>query len=83
LRALGPGSFCNIQVEALFQTSKRQFGYPITTVVNNALSSFSFDGDERPKLDTITWEAFDSQLKGSLQGAFNTTKGILDLVDSI
>ncbi|KAF8516226.1 short-chain dehydrogenase/reductase SDR [Gautieria morchelliformis] len=62
------------QVDRLFATAKRHFGYPITTVVNNALAHFSFNGDSRPKLDQITWEAFEGQLKGSLQGAFNTTK---------
>ncbi|KAF8579278.1 3-ketoacyl-reductase [Ramaria rubella] len=65
------------EVEDMFASVKRQFGYPITTVVNNALARFSFNGDARPKLDAITWEDFDAQLKGSLQGAFNTTRAAL------
>ncbi|WP_282073320.1 SDR family oxidoreductase, partial [Janibacter hoylei] len=56
-------------VAALFDTAREHFGTPITTVVNNALADFSFDGDARPKADTITWERFDAQLRGSVRAA--------------
>lgn len=67
------------QVERLFATAKRQFGYPITTVVNNARIDFSFDSDVHPKISSLTWEAFEDQLRGCLQGVFNTTKGFFAL----
>jgi 3-oxoacyl-[acyl-carrier protein] reductase len=53
-------------VATLFDTARAHFGTPITTVVNNALADFSFDGDARPKADTITWDRFDAQLRGSV-----------------
>ena len=61
-------------VAALFDTAREHFGTPITTVVNNALADFSFDGDARPKADTITWERFDAQLRGSVRAALLTTQ---------
>ena len=64
-------------VAALFDTARAHFGTPITTVVNNALADFSFDGDARPKADTITWERFDAQLRGSVRAALLTTQAAL------
>ncbi|OZF36315.1 3-oxoacyl-ACP reductase [Rhodococcus sp. 14-2483-1-2] len=64
-------------VAALFGTAREHFGTPITTVVNNALADFSFDGDARPKADTITWERFDTQLRGSVRAALLTTQAAL------
>ncbi|MDV6260392.1 3-oxoacyl-ACP reductase [Rhodococcoides yunnanense] len=64
-------------VAALFRTARTHFGTPITTVVNNALADFSFDGDARPKADTITWDRFDAQLRGSVRAALLTTQAAL------
>ncbi|GJJ14103.1 hypothetical protein Clacol_008360 [Clathrus columnatus] len=55
-------------VEKLFESCKEHFGCPITTVVNNALADFSFNGDARSKLDTILWQEFDKQLRAALHG---------------
>jgi 3-oxoacyl-[acyl-carrier protein] reductase len=46
------------------------FGAP-TTVVHNALSDFSFNGDARPKLDELNWSDISAQLDTALQGALN------------
>ncbi|MGC0364653.1 3-oxoacyl-[acyl-carrier protein] reductase [Rhodococcus sp. 27YEA15] len=64
-------------VDRLFATAREHFGTPISTVVNNALVDFSFNGDARPKADTITWADFDSQLRGSVAGTLNTTQAAL------
>ena len=64
-------------VAALFGAAREHFGTPITTVVNNALADFSFDGDARPKAETITWERFDAQLRGSVRAALLTTQAAL------
>jgi 3-oxoacyl-[acyl-carrier protein] reductase len=64
-------------VVALFDTAREHFGSPITTVVNNALVDFSFNGDGRPKADTITWPDFDAQLTGSVAAALHTTQAAL------
>lgn len=64
-------------IERLFAEAKTHFGAPITTVVNNALPTFSFNGDARPHADTLSWENMHQQLDGILQGALNTTQAAL------
>ncbi|KAL1604108.1 hypothetical protein SLS60_005700 [Paraconiothyrium brasiliense] len=64
-------------VQSLFAQAEQHYNQPISIVVNNALSPFSFNGDARPKLEAITWDAFDAQFKGAVQGALNTTKAAL------
>lgn len=66
------------QVDAMIQRAQEHFSKPITVVVNNALASFSFDGDAREKADTITWEAFNAQLEGSVKGSLNTIQSALE-----
>lgn len=64
-------------VQSLFMQAEQHYGQPISVVVNNALAPFSFNGDARPKLDSITWEAFNTQFQGAVKGALNTTKAAL------
>ncbi|NMM88218.1 3-oxoacyl-ACP reductase [Rhodococcus sp. SRB_17] len=65
-------------VDQLFATARTHFGAPISTVVNNALIDFTFNGDARPKADTISWADFDAQLRGSVSGTLNTTQAAID-----
>lgn len=65
------------QVSELFAVAREHFGSPVTTVVNNALADFSFNGDARAKADEIRWGAFSSQLEGSVRAALNTTQAAL------
>ena len=64
-------------VQSLFTQAGRIHGQPISVVVNNALAPFSFNGDARPNLHSITWASFEAQFKGAVQGALNTTKAAL------
>lgn len=64
-------------VEALFAQAKAHFGAPISTVVNNALPSFSFNGDARPHLADLNWQHLNQQLTGIVGGALNTAKAAL------
>lgn len=59
-------------VNEMFRKAKAYFGKPITTIVNNALVNFSFNGDDRKRLDTIEWDDFSQQLEGSVKGVLNT-----------
>jgi len=54
-----------------------QFGSPVTSVINNALVSFTFNGDDRPRLDTITLQHFEQQARGAVGGALNTIQATL------
>jgi 3-oxoacyl-[acyl-carrier protein] reductase len=42
-----------------------------TTIIHNALADFSFNGDARPKLDQLTWQAITAQLDTAVKGALN------------
>lgn len=60
------------QVQSLVQSAETHFGRPITTVINNALPAFSFNGDARPQPGQLRWSHFQHQLEGILGGALNT-----------
>lgn len=60
------------QVQAMFAQAEATFGQPVTTVVNNALADFSFNGDARGKAGDIPWSGFSAQFEGSVHGALNT-----------
>lgn len=62
------------EVQAMFQQAKEHFNQPVSTIVNNALINFAFNGDDRSKLDTIKWEEFQIQLEGSIQAALHTLR---------
>jgi 3-oxoacyl-[acyl-carrier protein] reductase len=61
-------------VLAMFDRAKTHFGAPITTVINNALPDFSFNGDAREHADVLRWESITQQMEGVVRGALNTTQ---------
>jgi 3-oxoacyl-[acyl-carrier protein] reductase len=65
------------EVTSLFSAAHAHFGRPITTVVNNALADFSFNGDARASADTIGWDAFAAQFEGTVRATLNTTQAAL------
>src|SRR5699024_11477193 len=65
------------EVAALVESDRTHFGAPVTTVVNNALADFRFDGDARPTPETITWERFDGQFRGAVKATLATTRATL------
>lgn len=42
-----------------------------TTIVHNALADFSFNGDARAKLDTLTWDEISAHMETGVKGALN------------
>ncbi len=64
-------------VQAMFAKAQQHFGMPVTTVVNNALPAFSFNGDARAHADVISWEQINQQMEGIVRGALNTTQAAL------
>lgn len=65
------------QVGSMFAAAAETFGTPVSTVVNNALVDFTFDGDGRATADVIGYDAFSTQFGGSVQGALNTIQAAL------
>src|SRR5690606_18105835 len=64
-------------VGAMIAAARARFGEPVTTVVNNALPAFSFNGDARPHADTLAWDDMNQQFEGIVRGALNTTQAAL------
>lgn len=69
-------------VKAMVAQAEQHFSKKITTVVNNALPAFSFNGDARPHADTLTWEHMHQQLEGIVRGALNTVQATMDSMAS-
>lgn len=59
-------------VQVMVDQASEHFGAPVTTVINNALPRFSFNGDQRPHADTLRWTHLNQQLEGIVGGALNT-----------
>ncbi|MEI2414729.1 3-oxoacyl-ACP reductase [Orrella sp. JC864] len=64
-------------VAAMLAQARAHFGAPVTTVVNNALPDFSFNGDARPGAEALRWEQVLQQMEGSVRGALNTVQAAL------
>lgn len=64
-------------VEKMVSTAKAHFGRDITTVINNALPTFSFNGDARPHADELSWDHLSQQMEGIVRGALNTTQAVM------
>ena len=64
-------------VQTMFAQAREHFGMPVTTVINNALPTFSFNGDARPRVEELQWHDLDRQFAGVVGGALNTTKAAL------
>ena len=75
--ALAADVTCSESVQEMIHQAVRHFGQPVTTVVNNALPSFSFNGDLRPKPDTLSWHHFEQQFHGVIGGALNVVQAVL------
>ncbi len=65
------------QVRAMFETIRERFDRPVTTVVNNALADFSFNGEARSHAGEIGWDEFDAQFRGGVRGALHTIQAAL------
>lgn len=70
-------------VQAMFAQAHNHFGRPVSTVVNNALPAYSFNGDLRGKAADIGWAAFEQQFSGVVRGALNTTQAAVPGMQSL
>jgi len=65
------------QVRDMVARAREHFGAPITVAVNNALVDFSFNGDARPTLDTLTAENLAQQFEGAVVGGLNVMQAVV------
>lgn len=56
------------QVAAMVGEATERFG-PATTLVHNALADYSFNGDQRARLDALDWAAVAAQTETAVGGA--------------
>lgn len=63
-------------VQTLVEKAQAHFNRPVSTVVNNALPAFKFDGDARPHADELSWQRVQQQM-GGVQSALNTVQAVL------
>lgn len=71
------------QVESLVAHAGEVLGSPVSTVVNNALVAFSFNGDARPHAPEIGYDSFSAQFSGTVQGALNVVQAVLPGFDRL
>jgi len=64
-------------VAAMIARASQHFGQPVSTIVNNTLPAFQFNGDARPHADTLDWAQMNAQIEGSVRAALNTTQAAL------
>ena len=69
------------QVDSLMTQAHRAFDAPVSSVVNNALVDFSFNGDARAKADEIGYGTFEKQFAGTVAGAVNVIQAALPEFD--
>lgn len=65
------------EVVAAVERAEAHFGAPVTTVVNNALASYSFDGGARSHAADVRWVEVQAQLEGAVRGALHTVQACL------
>lgn len=65
-------------VRAMFAQAREHFGMPVSTVINNALPDFSFNGDARHSVEQLTLADLNQQFVGVVGGALNTTQAALE-----
>jgi 3-oxoacyl-[acyl-carrier protein] reductase len=68
------------QVNAMFLAAKAHFGTAITSIINNALIHFEFNGDARPKIENLTAETMTRQFDGAVLASLHTMQaGLADM----
>lgn len=70
------------ETRRMINEAAEHFGSHVTTVVNNALGDFSFNGDGRETIQSIPWEDFQGQLDVSLRGALNLIQATAPAMES-
>ncbi|MDX8351820.1 3-oxoacyl-ACP reductase [Cognatiyoonia sp. IB215182] len=68
-------------VAAMMDLVAERFG-PVTTLVHNALADYSFNGDARDTIATLTPEAIRAQHDTAVLGALNTMQAVQPMMES-
>lgn len=63
------------EIARMMKDIEIEFGAP-TTLVHNALADYSFNGDGRETLDSLTWEHLQTQTETAVGGALNMIRAV-------
>ncbi|MCC5920439.1 MAG: 3-oxoacyl-ACP reductase [Cyclobacteriaceae bacterium] len=65
------------EVAAMVRQAEKHFNSPIHSLVNNALHNYQFDPSQNTQFEKLEYHDFESQLNGTLKGAYNAVKACL------
>ena len=65
------------QVTEMIKKIKNDFGTTPSVLVNNAMTSYVFNGDDRKTAETITWSEISSHMDVTLKGSLNLIQTLI------
>ena len=65
------------QVTEMINQIKNDFGTTPSVLVNNAMTSYVFNGDDRKTAETITWSEISSHMDVTLKGSLNLIQTLI------
>ena len=64
-------------VLSMLNEIKEVFGHHPSILINNAMTSYVFNGDDRKKAESITWNEIQDHLNVTLKGSLNLIQGLV------
>ena len=64
-------------VDAMLESIKEEFGHHPSILVNNAMTSYVFNGDDRKNSESISWDEIQDHLNVTLKGSLNLIQGLI------
>ena len=65
------------EVDIMLENIKEVFGCHPSILVNNAMTSYVFNGDDRKNADSISWDEIQDHLNVTLKGSLNLIQGLI------
>ena len=65
------------QVQSMLAAVEQEFGALPSVLVNNAMTAYSFNGDDRKTAETITWQEISNHLDVTLKGSLNLIQSLV------
>ena len=65
------------EVTTMLEEIKEVFGYHPSILINNAMTSYVFNGDDRKDAESISWEEIQDHLNVTLKGSLNLIQGLV------
>ena len=66
----------------MLENIKEVFGHHPSILINNAMTSYVFNGDDRKNADSISWDEIQNHLNVTLKGSLNLIQGLISDMES-